>query len=165
MVAIAMIVLIVLGFVVLAAGIVGCVLPIIPGPPLAYAALILLSIARKWEAVSPTALIVLGVLAAAVTVMDYLMPLITSKWKGASKAGIWGSLAGMIAGMIFFPPFGVIIGTFVGAVLGELLFSKRPDGALRAGWGVFLGTMLGIALKLAVSGVIAVYFLRAVLRG
>ena len=113
-----MIVLIVLGFVVLAAGIVGCVLPIIPGPPLAYAALILLSIARKWEAVSPTALIVLGVLAAAVTVMDYLMPLITSKWKGASKAGIWGSLAGMIAGMIFFPPFGVIIGTFVGAVLG-----------------------------------------------
>ena len=157
--------LIILGFITLAAGIVGCVLPIIPGPPLAYAALILLSVARRWEAVSRAELIVLGVVAAAVTVMDYLMPLITSKWKGASKAGIWGSIAGMIAGMIFFPPFGVIIGTFVGAVMGELLFSNRPDGALKAGWGVFLGTMLGIALKLAVSGVIAVYFLRAVLRG
>lgn len=160
-----MIALIVLGFIVLAAGIVGCVLPIIPGPPLAYAALILLSIARKWEAFPPAVLIVLGLVAAAVTVMDYLMPLITSKWKGASKAGIWGSVAGMIVGMIFFPPFGVIIGTFVGAVLGELLFSKRPDGALKAGWGVFLGTMMGIGLKLAVSGVIALYFLRAVLRG
>ena len=157
--------LIVLGFIVLAAGIVGCVLPIIPGPPLAYAALILLSIARKWEAFPPAVLIVLGLVAAAVTAMDYLMPIITSKWKGASKAGIWGSVAGMIVGMIFFPPFGVIIGTFVGAVLGELLFSKRPDGALKAGWGVFLGTMMGIGLKLAVSGVIAVYFLRAVLRG
>jgi uncharacterized protein YqgC (DUF456 family) len=157
--------LIVLGFIILAAGIVGCVLPIIPGPPLAYAALILLSIARKWEAVSPTVLIVLGVAAAAVTVMDYLMPLITSKWNGASKAGIWGSVAGMIVGMVFFPPFGVIIGTFVGTVLGELLFSNRPEGALKAGWGVFLGTMLGIALKLAISGVIAVYFFRAVLRG
>jgi uncharacterized protein len=160
-----MTVLIVLGFIVLAAGIVGCVLPIIPGPPLASAALILLSIARRWHAVSPAVLIVLGVAAAAVTVMDYLMPLITSRWKGAGKAGIWGSVAGMVVGMIFFPPFGVIIGTFVGAVLGELLFSRRPEGALKAGWGVFLGTMLGIALKLAVSGVIAVYFLRAVLRG
>jgi uncharacterized protein YqgC (DUF456 family) len=160
-----MTVLIVLGFIVLAAGIIGCVLPIIPGPPLAYVSLILLSIAREWKAVSPTVLIVLGVAAAAVTVLDYLMPLITSKWKGASKAGIWGSVAGMILGMIFFPPFGVIIGTFVGAVLGELLFSNRPEGALKAGWGVFLGTMLGIALKLALSGVIALYFLRAVIRG
>jgi uncharacterized protein YqgC (DUF456 family) len=160
-----MVVLIVLGFIVLIAGIIGCVLPIIPGPPLAYAALILVSIARGWEVLSPTALIILGLAAAVVTVLDYLMPLITSKWKGASKAGIWGSFAGMIVGMVFFPPFGVIIGTFVGAVLGELLFSNRPNGALKAGWGVFLGTMLGIALKLAVSGVIAVYFLRAVLRG
>jgi uncharacterized protein YqgC (DUF456 family) len=158
-------VLIVLGFIILAAGIIGCVLPIIPGPPLAYAALIVVSIARNWKAANPTVLIVLGVAAAAVTVMDYLMPLITSKWKGAGKAGIWGSVAGMIVGMIFFPPFGVIIGTFAGAVLGELLFSNRPEGALKAGWGVFLGTMLGIALKLAVSGVIAVYFLRAVFRG
>ncbi len=160
-----MVALTILGFIVLAAGIVGCVLPIVPGPPLAYAALILLSIARKWEAFSPTVLIVLGVVAAAVTVIENLMPIIISKWKGASKAGIWGSVAGMILGMVFFPPFGVIIGTFVGAVLGELLFSNRPEGALKAGWGVFLGTMLGIALKLAVSGVIAVYFLRAVLRG
>jgi len=70
--------LIILGFIVLAAGIVGCVLPIIPGPPLAYAALVLLSIARGWEAVSPTVLIV---------------------------------------GMIFFPPFGVIAGYFLRAVL------------------------------------------------
>ena len=160
-----MIVLIILGFIVIAAGIIGCVLPIIPGPPLCYAALILLSFARKWQAFSPTVLIVLGAAAAAVTVMDYLMPIITSKRRGASKAGIWGSVIGMIAGMVFFPPFGVIIGTFVGAVLGELLFSQQPDSALKAGWGVFLGTMLGIALKLAVSGVIAVYFVRAVLRG
>jgi uncharacterized protein YqgC (DUF456 family) len=159
-----MIVLIILGFIVLIAGLVGCVLPILPGPPLAYLALILLSIARGWETFTPTVLIVLGAAAATVTVMDYLMPLITSKWKGASKAGIWGSIVGMIVGMVFFPPFGVIIGTFAGAVLGELLFSNRPEGALKAGWGVFLGTMLGFGLKLAVSGVIAVYFLRALLR-
>ena len=49
-----MVALIILGFIFLAAGIVGCVLPIIPGPPLAYASLILVSIARGWEAVSYT---------------------------------------------------------------------------------------------------------------
>ena len=162
---VAMIILVILGFVCLLAGIIGCVLPVIPGPPLSYAALILLSIAHKWEAFSPTVLIVLGAAAAAVTVLDYVIPIVTSRRKGASKAGIWGSVIGMFAGMVFFPPFGVLIGTFAGAVLGELLFSKHPDGALRAGWGVFLGTMLGIGAKLTVSGVIAFYFLRAVSRG
>lgn len=161
----AMVALIILGFLFLLAGIVGCVLPVIPGPPLAYLSLILLSFARKWEAFSPAVLIVLGVAAAAVTVLDNLLPVITSKTRGASKAGIWGSIIGMVAGMVFFPPFGVIIGTFVGAVAGELLFSKQRDSALKAGWGVFLGVMLGIGVKLAVSGVIAVYFLRALLRG
>ena len=160
-----MAVLIVLGFILLAAGIIGCVLPVIPGPPLSYAALILLSIARKWEAVSLAVLIVLGVCTVVVTVLDYLLPVLISQKKGASKAGTWGSVSGMVAGIVFFPPFGVIIGTFVGAVLGELIFSNKPDSALKAGWGVFLGTMLGIALKLGVSGVIAFYFTRAVLTG
>ncbi len=160
-----MVVLIVLGFILLAAGLIGCVLPVIPGPPLSYAALILLSIARKWEAFSPAVLIVLGVCTVVVTVLDYLLPILTSKRKGAGKAGIWGSIIGMVAGIVFFPPFGAIIGTFVGAVLGELIFSNQPDSALKAGWGVFLGTMLGIALKLAVSGVIAFYFTRAVVTG
>jgi uncharacterized protein YqgC (DUF456 family) len=160
-----MTVLIVFGFILLAAGIIGCVLPVIPGPPLSYAALILLSIAWKWEAFTPTLLIVLGLCTVVVTVLDYLLPILISKKKGAGKAGIWGSLIGMVAGIVFFPPFGVIIGTFVGAVLGELIFSNRPDSALKAGWGVFLGTMLGIVLKLGVSGVIAFFFTRAVLTG
>jgi len=160
-----MIALIIVGFIVLALGIVGCVLPIIPGPPLSYLALILLSIARGWQTFSPAVLIVLGVSALLVTALDYLLPIITSKRKGAGKAGIWGSIIGMVAGIIFFPPFGMIIGTFLGALLGELLFSKHRENALKAGWGVFLGTMLGIALKLAVSGVIAFYFTQAVLRG
>ena len=165
LVASAMVVLIILGFLFLLAGIAGCVLPVIPGPPLAFVSLILLSFARNWEAFSPVFLIVLGVVSVAVTLLDNLLPIITSKTKGASKAGVWGALVGMVAGMVFFPPFGVIIGTFLGAVAGELLFSKRRDSALKAGWGVFIGVMLGIGLKLAVSGVIAVYFLRALLRG
>jgi len=156
-----MVVLIVVGFALLILGIIGCVLPVIPGPPLAYLSLILISIARRWQAISRSVLIILAVLAVGVTVLDMVLPILASKRKGASKAGIWGSVIGMIAGMLFFPPFGMIIGTFVGAVLGELLFNPEKRGALRAGWGVFVGTLLGIGLKLGVSGAIAFYFVRA----
>jgi uncharacterized protein YqgC (DUF456 family) len=69
----------------------------------------------------------------------------------------------MIAGIFLFPPFGMIIGAFVGAVLGELAFSQNRRNALKAGWGVFVGTLFGIAAKLGVSGIIAFYFFRALL--
>jgi hypothetical protein len=158
-----MIVLTVLGSISLLAGIVGCILPIIPGPPLAYLSLILLSIAFRWQAFSPTFLIVMGILTVAVTALDFLLPVLMSKKKGAGKAGVWGSVLGMIAGIIFFPPFGMLIGAFVGAVAGELIFNKQNENALKAGWGIFIGTLLGIFTKLGLSGVIAYYFVRTAL--
>ena len=157
-----MIVLTVLGSISLLAGIIGCILPIIPGPPLAYLSLILLSIAHHWQAFSPAFLIVMGILTVVVTLLDYLLPVLMSKKKGAGKAGVWGSVLGMIAGIIFFPPFGMLIGAFVGAVAGELIFNKQNEKPLKAGWGIFLGTLLGIFTKLGLSGVIAYCFLRAV---
>jgi len=87
--------LIVAGFVLLVLGIVGCVLPVIPGPPLAYLSLILMSIARRWRAFSPAVLIVLAVLTVAVSVLDALLPVFASKRRGASKAGVWGSVIGL----------------------------------------------------------------------
>jgi uncharacterized protein YqgC (DUF456 family) len=156
-----MVPLIVLGAVLLVAGVIGCVLPVIPGPPLAYLSLILISIARRWQALSPATLIVLGILAVAVTVLDNVLPILTSRRKGASKAGIWGSVIGMVAGMLLFPPFGMILGTFAGAVVGELIFNREKSVALKAGWGVFLGTLLGIGIKLGVTGAIAFFFVRA----
>ena len=96
-----MIVLTVLASISLLAGIVGCILPIIPGPPLAYLSLILLSIAFRWQAFSPTFLIVMGILTVVVTALDFLLPVLMSKKKGAGKAGVWGSVLGMIAGIIF----------------------------------------------------------------
>ena len=155
------ILLIALGFASVIVGFIGCVLPIIPGPALSYIALILVSIMRDWEAFSPVFLIIMAVITAVVTLLDYFLPVITSKKKGASKAGIWGSVIGMIVGIFILPPFGMLIFTFLGAVAGELIFSKDKRNALRAGWGVFLGTMLAIILKLAVSGTIFYFFVKA----
>ena len=68
------------------------------------------------------------------------------------------SVLGMLVGMIWFPPFGLILGALAGALLGEFLVGKSEKEALRAAWGVFVGTMLGIGLKLIVSLAITIYF-------
>ena len=160
-----MIALVVLGFLLLAAGIVSCVLPILPGPLISYLALIVLCLARGWQTFSVSVLVVLGALAVSVTVLDNVLPVLTARKWGAGKGGIWGSIIGMIAGMFLLPPFGAILGTFAGAVIGELLVGKMTNQALQAGWGVFVGTMLSLAVKLAVCGAIAFFYIREVIRG
>lgn len=156
--------LVILGFVLLLAGFVSCVIPVLPGTVISYLALILLSLARGWRTFSLPVLVVLGVLAVLVTVLDNVLPVLTARKWGAGKPGIWGSVIGMVAGMFLLPPFGAILGTFAGAVVGELLFGKKADKAMKAGWGVFVGTMLSVAVKLAISGAIAFFYVRAVVR-
>jgi hypothetical protein len=157
--------LVILGFLLLAVGFVSCVLPILPGPLISYLALLVLCLARGWDTFSLPVLIVLGALAALVTVLDNVLPVLTARKWGAGKGGIWGSIIGMVVGMFLLPPFGAILGTFAGAVIGELIAGKLSGQALRAGWGVFAGTMLALAVKLAVSGAIAFFYIRAVIRG
>ena len=159
------ILLIVIGGILVIAGIVGCVMPVLPGPPISYISLILLSLAYKWKAYSTNFLLIMGIITVAVTVLDFILPIYLPKRYGASKFGIWGSILGMIVGMIIFPPFGLIIGTFLGAVLGELAFNKDKRASLKAALGVFIGTIAAILLKVSVSGIIGFYFFRAVIRG
>ncbi len=151
--------LIVIGLLVSIAGLVGCILPIIPGPPLSYVALILLSIARDWKPFSTLFLVVMAVLTVVVTILDFVIPSLGAKKYGASRKGIWGSVIGMLVGTIFFPPFGMFLGAFLGAVLGEMVEGKNEGDAFRAGFGVFMGTAAATVLKLAVSGIMLFYFI------
>ena len=152
-----------LGGVALAAGIVGSVLPIIPGPPLVFFSIILISIGYGWETFSLAFLITMGVIAVGVTVTDFLLPNVVAKKRGASRAGTLGSLAGMLAGMALIPPFGLFVGAFAGAVAGELLFGKVRKNALKAGWGVFLGSFLSMTLKLCYAGITGYFYMRTLL--
>ena len=64
----------------------------------------------------------------------------------------------MLVGMLFFPPFGMLAGAFLGALAGEFLVGKAEREAAKAAWGVFVGTLAGIGLKLAVSIAIAMLY-------
>jgi uncharacterized protein YqgC (DUF456 family) len=147
------------------AGFAGCVLPVLPGPPLSWVGLFVVWAARGFEAYTfgtTAALVLLGI-TVAVTVLDVFAPMIGAKRYGSSKWGVWGSVIGLLVGMIWFPPFGMIVGTFLGALVGELLKGRTTPQSMRAAWGVFVGTVLGIVLKLTVSAVIAWYVVREVL--
>jgi uncharacterized protein YqgC (DUF456 family) len=66
----------------------------------------------------------------------------------------------MIVGLAFFSFLGMFIGGLVGAVGGELYAGKTRDEALRAGWGVFVGNVFAVGLKLAYSGVVLFFFVK-----
>ena len=152
------------GAVLLLLGFIGCVLPVLPGPVLSFAALILISVPASFGLFSPVLLIVLAAAAVVSQLLDNIFPVIASKKAGAGKAGITGSVIGMIAGSILFPPFGTVIGAFAGALAGELIAGRGNENPLKAALGVFTGTIMGIVLKLAVSGFIAAVFIRGAVR-
>lgn len=152
--------LIILGLLLALAGVFGCIFPVIPGPPLGYLALIILSWAKGWEPFGTTFLIIMAGLTILVSISDYLLPAMGAKKYGASRLSLWVSMAGMVIGLFLFPPWGMIIGAFLGAVAGELLAGRQGKSALRAGWGVFVGNMLSAGLKLALTGVMLILYIK-----
>ena len=131
-------------------GTVGCVVPIIPGGVITYVGYICLYFCSSAE-VSTGWLVAFGLLTAAVTIMDFVLPAYMSKRFGGSREGQIGATLGMLAGF-FLGPFGILAGPFVGAVLGELLHnSKDRAKAFRVGVGSFLSFIVGTGAKLAIS--------------
>lgn len=148
-------------FVTVIAGFVGCIVPVIPGPIVAFVGLLVVSLAQQWSTLPLWLLTVLGLVAVAVTVLDSVLPSIASKRAGAGRGGVWGSLIGMLIGTFLFPPFGIVIGAFFGALLGEMLFHGENKSPLKAATAVFSGTLVAVLLKLLVTGLVSFYSVRA----
>jgi len=149
---------IVVGLILLAVGLVGCILPVLPGPPIAFLSLLCLQFTGVHE-YSLLVLIVLGGLALLIAVLDNLVPVWGVQRIGGSKAGIAGGGVGIVVGLFVFPPFGIILGPLVGAVLGELVAGNTAGKALTSGAGTFLGFLCGAIAKTALASVIGGFFL------
>lgn len=148
--------LIISGSLLMILGIAGCLLPMLPGPPLSYLGLIAIQLSSKIN-FSPKFLISWGVIVILVSILDYVIPIWGTKYFGGSKYGVWGSMAGLLAGL-FIPPIGIIIGPFLGAVVGEMLAGNKQN-ALKAGFGSFIGFLAGTVVKLLVSLIMLYYFI------
>lgn len=147
-----------LGIVLLLAAVVGCLLPVLPGPPLGYLSLVVLQFKQE-PPFGTTFMVVWALITIAVFVIDYFIPPLTTKRFGGSKKGVIGSSIGLVIGLLFFPPFGLITGAFVGAFLGEIIEGRQKRVALKAASGALLGFLTGSLLKLAVVFTMAFYFI------
>ena len=149
--------LIILGAICLLVGILGCVLPVLPGVPWAYCGLLLLHATDKVQ-FSWQFLVIWAVVTIVVQVLDSVVPIWGTKKFGGSKMGVWGSTLGLLVGL-FFGPWGIVLGPFLGAVVFELIDGKNTRLALKAGWGSFVGLMTGTILKLICCGLMTYYFI------
>ena len=152
-------VLIVLGSLFMIIGLLGCILPAIPGPPLGFIGLLFLHFTERIQFESND-IFLWAFIAIAITIADNILPMWTTKKFGGSKAGVWGSTIGLIAGL-FIGPWGIIIGPFLGAVIGEML-NDNNEKAFKAGIGAFMGFIFGVGLKLASIGYFAWIFIKEV---
>ena len=151
-------ILLIFGILLMILGIIGCLVPVLPGPPISFIGLLLLHFSRFGH-FSDTALIIFGAVTVIVTILDYVVPVWGTKKFGGSKYGTRGATVGLIIGL-FLGPLGMILGPLFGAFVGEMIFKDDINYAMKAGFGSLLGFLTGIGLKLAASFIMTFYFVK-----
>lgn len=133
------------------AGLVGVVLPALPGLPLVFAGLLLAARAGGFEQIHVATVVVLGLLTLLSFGVDFWATTHGARRVGASRKALAGAVVGTFAGLFVFPPFGLFVGPFVGALLGELLHGREFRHAAKVGLGTWLGIVLAVVLKLGLA--------------
>lgn len=153
--------LIILGILSLVVGMLGCIVPMLPGPPLGYLGILLLHFTDKVQ-LSTGELVWGAVIVVIVQVLDYITPMLGTKYTGAGRWANWGSFIGTIVGL-FFLPLGLILGPFIGALLGALRDGNNQSDALKAGLGAVIGFLAGTILKFVACGYFIYLFIKHLL--
>jgi uncharacterized protein YqgC (DUF456 family) len=140
-----------LALILMGIGVVGCVMPGLPGTPLIFAA----AVAHRWLAGPGTGapwwvLLVLGVLAAISIAADFLSSYLGARTLGATRRGMIGAVVGGVVGL-FLGPVGILAGPFVGAFLLEWTGGRQWKDSAKAGAGATVGLVAGAVGKVACS--------------
>lgn len=131
-------------------GFLGTILPALPGAPLIFLGTLLAAWINDFNYISNWVLITSGGLALFSLVADFITTAMGAGRFGASKTAIIGASLGTFAGLLFFP-LGLIVGPFIGAFGGELYARKDLMQAGRAGFGTWIGLLVGSVLKVAIA--------------
>ena len=132
------------------AGLIGSILPNLPGIPVMFGGMLLTAWVGHFQKIPVWVVVFLAVIATLSIVFDFVAGSVGAKRYGASKAAVWGAFIGTIIGLFFGIP-GIILGPFVGAVIGQIASGSRVEHAARVGVGAWIGLLIGTAIKLAVA--------------
>jgi len=145
--------------VLMALGLIGTVIPIVPGTTIILAAAVVHRVALGSDrSLGMSALIAMLVLTLVTYAIDAAAGYLGAKRFGATKWGLIGGAAGALLGL-FFGLLGLFVGPVIGAIAGELIGGKEVMKAGRAGWGTFLGGLAGVVAKLFIGLIMIVIFL------
>lgn len=138
--------------IVLFAGVIGTLFPVVPGTGIILAAATLHAVVTGFEPINGTVLIVLAVLCVVSWVGQYALTAIGSKKFGSSGYGVIGACVGMVVGLILPVAGGIFIGTFLGAFLFEVCFAvKNMRQGINAGIGALIGTLFSLFFEFFIA--------------
>ena len=145
----------------LAAGMVGCVLPFLPGHLIILMAAVghRLMLGAEESVLQWWSFLVLGLMMAVSQTLEMLGGAAGTRWFGGTRWGALGALAGGIGGL-FFLPFGLLAGPLIGAFVCEMAFARRhAKHAAVSGMGSVVGTLAGMGVKIGIGLLMLVWFL------
>ena len=147
------------------AGIIGSIVPGLPGPPISWVGLLMAffsrALAESGNEFTISFLRVWLAITVIVTIIDYVIPAKFTRLAGGSKAGSWGAMIGLLVGIVF-TAVGMIAGCFLGALVGEVIFERKELGAAcRSALGAFAGVMAGTGIKLIATVAMLFYIIKS----
>ena len=154
------VILIVLAIVLALAGIVGAILPALPGPPLCWVSMLIAYFSCS-PYISGLALWMMLILTIIAEVLDYIAPIWMAKAGGGSRAAITGSTIGILLGL-FFMPIGLIVGPLLGAFVGEMMSTRETGKAIRIALLSFFSFLLSTGFQLILCLAMACYTIAAI---
>ncbi|MDO9534695.1 MAG: DUF456 domain-containing protein [Bacillota bacterium] len=143
-------------------GIIGTVLPLIPGVTLIWLGMLLYGFLTGFESLTLGFFILQGLAAFVVMAVDYVAAALGTKRFGGSKTAMWGAALGLFLGIIVLGPIGIIFGPLLGALIGELLRGIPLERAISSSFGALVGLLGGIILKLLIEGVMIFSFFQRI---
>jgi len=149
----------IIALIVIAVGVIGTVVPGLPGMPLLLGGITLFAIGTELRVIGPVQLAIFVALAIVALGLNYLGNLLGARKFGASRMGMLGALVGLVLGLILAGPFGLIIGPLLGAVAFELMKGRELAVALRSGVGVLVGYVFGALAEVVIALGMAAWFL------
>ena len=150
--------LLIISFGLMIIGIIGSIVPVLPGPLSSWFGLFIFSNVTD-VVVSGKLILICLIIAIGIFILDYIIPIYTSKKFGASRYGVIGASIGIILGL-FFAPFGIFIGAIIGSVTGEMILNKNFKKSLKSAFGVFLGFIISGFTKSMITVIYLVLYIK-----
>ena len=148
------ILIIIFSIILLILGVLGSILPVLPGPPLSFFGLLLLHFFTPFE-MQKDYLLLFGFSAALITFLDYWLQVYSVKLFGGGRTSTIGVIIGIVLGLFIFPPIGVLVGPFLGAYIGAIIESDFDLlKSFKIAFGSLIGFLGGTILKFVYSIVV-----------